>query len=54
MMRMIMSLLRAIEHCKHTELCEKASDITNARSVLSLGLKDIATLTPDIVNETCD
>lgn len=50
----ITSLLQAIVRHKHADLHETGKNTVNARSVLSLGLQDIATLTPDIVDETCD
>lgn len=50
----ISTLLETIVRRKHAKLHEKREDVTNTRSVLSLSLKDIPTLTPSIVDETCD
>ncbi|KAI0895396.1 cytochrome P450 [Annulohypoxylon nitens] len=50
----IASLLRVIVYRKHAELHEKKKDSTNPRSVLSLGLQDIETLTPSVADEICD
>ncbi|RYP80361.1 hypothetical protein DL769_002510 [Monosporascus sp. CRB-8-3] len=50
----ITSLLRVIVRRKHAELHEKGKDNTNARSVLSLALQDITSLTSSIMDETCD
>lgn len=50
----IAGLLRVIVRRKHAELHEQGKDNPNARSVLSLALQDVTSLTPSIMNETCD
>lgn len=50
----ITSLLQTIVRRKHAELHEKGDTAVHARSVLSLALQDIATLTPRTMDETCD
>ncbi|KAI1204237.1 cytochrome P450 [Annulohypoxylon truncatum] len=52
----IASLLRTIVYRKHVELHEKgaATTTSNPRSVLSLGLRDIETLTPSVADEISD
>lgn len=50
----IAALLQAIVRRKHAELHEQAKANSNARSVLSLALQDVTSLTPSIINETCD
>ncbi|ETS73376.1 hypothetical protein PFICI_14981 [Pestalotiopsis fici W106-1] len=48
------NILRAIVRSKHAELHETAKGTANARSVLSLALQDVKTLTDSIMDETCD
>lgn len=50
----IAGLLQVIVRRKHAELHEQGKDNPNARSVLSLALQDVTSLTPSIMNETCD
>ncbi|KAI0483336.1 cytochrome P450 [Xylariaceae sp. FL0804] len=52
----ITAQLQAIVSRKHAEIHgnNSANSANAARSVLSLGLQDIETMTPDILNETCD
>ncbi|KAI0006913.1 cytochrome P450, partial [Xylariaceae sp. FL0662B] len=50
----ITSLLRVIVRRKHAELHEKGGNTIDARSVLALALQDVTTLTPRIMDETCD
>lgn len=50
----IAALLRVIVRRKHDELHEQWKDNPNARSVLSLALKDVTSLTPIVMDETCD
>ncbi|KAI1445927.1 cytochrome P450 [Annulohypoxylon stygium] len=50
----ISNLLRTMVYRKHVELHESEGDSPNPRSVLSLGLQEIATLTPKVADEICD
>lgn len=50
----ITDILRGIVRTKHAELHGNAKGTDNSRSVLSLALQDVKTLTPRIMDETCD
>ncbi|KAL2285589.1 hypothetical protein FJTKL_07620 [Diaporthe vaccinii] len=50
----IAGLLRVIVRRKHAELHEQGKGNPKARSVLSLALQDVTSLTPSIMDETCD
>ncbi|KAK4206888.1 cytochrome P450 [Rhypophila decipiens] len=51
----ITSVLQSIVRRKHAEILDsQAGSSGNPRSVLSLSLQDIPTLTPDILDSTCD
>ena len=50
----ITNLLRGIVHQKYAQLQSSDHPQTTERSVLSLSLQDIDTLTPRLVDETCD
>ncbi|KAL1854832.1 hypothetical protein Daus18300_011348 [Diaporthe australafricana] len=50
----IAGLLRVIVRRKHAELHEQEKGNPKPRSVLSLALQDVTSLTPSIMDETCD
>ncbi|KAI1455298.1 cytochrome P450 [Annulohypoxylon moriforme] len=50
----INEILKEIIHRKHAEHQAKGTDDSQSRSILSLSLQDTKTLTPELVDETCD